>query len=148
MLRAKCEVAMETKREEWADTETPDDTAPLADHRARARWPRVDWTINLSHLISIAGAVLAGVWAFQSLAHTVDANQQQSRAALELIGASVNTEIALLRERVKSLEDKQNMRTSERQDADVEIKQSIRDLRQEVSEVRRLVTAHMTTDRR
>jgi hypothetical protein len=97
--------------------------------------PWIDWHINMSHILTILGSLLIAMTAYFNLSHQVDLDRQESRTSIEL-----------LRARVISLEEKANLRTQERQDADNDIRQTLRELKMEMSEQRRILATHMNVD--
>ena len=97
------------------------------------RHPFMDWRLNISHVLSLIGAVGAGLFAFLSLGHEVELNKLEARGRLALLKSEIQSTDSGLNARIAALEDKSSMRTSERQDADAAIRQDLKDIKAEMA---------------
>jgi len=122
------------------------------DHEEESRedlkhYPFMDWRLNVSHVLSLIAAVGTGLFAFLSLGHEVTLNFQETKGQISLLKAGTDTVHANLAGRIAALEEKALMRTSERQSADQDLREQLRELRTELTESRRLIAQHMSKDR-
>ena len=101
--------------------------------REHQRHPFMDWRLNISHVLSLIGAVGAGLFAFLSLGHEVELNKLEARGRLALLKSEIQSTDSGLNARIAALEDKSSMRTSERQEADAAIRQELKDIKADIA---------------